>query len=232
MPEPAHAPLGDGFLVAGAETDASSPSLVAAAKPRGDIEDAAAARAPGSQSDAVLASAMVVGLGDINLSDRLVQLLQGDELQRRFEEIERRALEAVEARRHSVSTSIVATGTLSIGYVVWLVRGGVLMSSMLSALPAWQMVDPLPVLTAAGARGRRRGAAGADEGDVERLFDEAGDLHSKATQSAKAGKVGKAGKAGNTTHTAPFLAALPGQHPLQPAGTPETARSAIAEVRS
>ena len=43
------------------------------------------------------------------------------------------------------STATVASG-LSIGYVVWLVRGGVLLSSLLSSIPAWRLVDPLPVL--------------------------------------------------------------------------------------
>jgi hypothetical protein len=36
---------------------------------------------------------------------------------------------------------------LSLVYVVWLIRGGVLMGSYLSALPAWRVLDPLPVLS-------------------------------------------------------------------------------------
>ena len=49
--------------------------------------------------------------------------------------------------QHTVvgSTMTVTTG-LSVGYVVWLIRGGVLLSSLLSSLPAWRWVDPLPVL--------------------------------------------------------------------------------------
>ena len=35
-------------------------------------------------------------------------------------------------------------------YVLWLVRGGVLMGSYLSALPAWRILDPLPVLARRG----------------------------------------------------------------------------------
>jgi hypothetical protein len=34
----------------------------------------------------------------------------------------------------------------SVIYVLWLIRSGVLMSSYLSALPAWQVLDPLPIL--------------------------------------------------------------------------------------
>ena len=40
----------------------------------------------------------------------------------------------------------VSTG-LSIGYVIWLVRGGLLIGSVLSSLPAWRNIDPLPVLS-------------------------------------------------------------------------------------
>jgi len=36
--------------------------------------------------------------------------------------------------------------------VIWLIRGGALVGSMLSAMPAWQMIDPLPVLHRGGGR--------------------------------------------------------------------------------
>lgn len=39
----------------------------------------------------------------------------------------------------------VSTG-LSVGYVVWLIRGGMLLSSVLFSMPAWQIADPLPLL--------------------------------------------------------------------------------------
>jgi hypothetical protein len=45
-----------------------------------------------------------------------------------------------------VASTIAASAGLSAGYVVWLIRGGVLLSGVLSALPAWQLIDPLPVL--------------------------------------------------------------------------------------
>ncbi len=38
------------------------------------------------------------------------------------------------------------TTSLSIGYVLWLLRGGILLSSLLTSLPAWRYIDPLPVL--------------------------------------------------------------------------------------
>ena len=46
----------------------------------------------------------------------------------------------------TVSVAGVSLG-LSLVYVLWLIRGGVLMGSYLSALPAWRVLDPLPVLS-------------------------------------------------------------------------------------
>ncbi|MGB6041744.1 MAG: cadherin-like domain-containing protein, partial [Pirellulales bacterium] len=45
-----------------------------------------------------------------------------------------------------VGSSMVATTGLTVGYVIWLIRGGVLLTSLLSSMPAWQLMDPLPVL--------------------------------------------------------------------------------------
>ena len=45
-----------------------------------------------------------------------------------------------------VASSITVTSGFSIGYVVWLLRSGALLSSILSSLPAWRTIDPLPIL--------------------------------------------------------------------------------------
>jgi hypothetical protein len=50
----------------------------------------------------------------------------------------------------TVSVASVSLG-VSVVYVLWLIRGGVLVSSYLSALPAWKVLDPLPVLSRLGA---------------------------------------------------------------------------------
>ena len=51
-------------------------------------------------------------------------------------------------RTMTISVAGVSLG-LSLVYVLWLIRGGVLMGSYLSALPAWRVLDPLPVLSRA-----------------------------------------------------------------------------------
>jgi len=49
---------------------------------------------------------------------------------------------------HWASGSIaVGSFGLTVGYVLWLLRGGALVASLLSSLPAWRLIDPLPVLS-------------------------------------------------------------------------------------
>jgi hypothetical protein len=46
-----------------------------------------------------------------------------------------------------VGSTLTVTSGLSLAYLIWLLRGEVLLSSILASLPAWRLVDPLPVLT-------------------------------------------------------------------------------------
>ena len=45
-----------------------------------------------------------------------------------------------------VGSAIATSAGLSAGYVVWMLKGGSLMASVLSSLPAWQLADPLAIL--------------------------------------------------------------------------------------
>lgn len=45
-----------------------------------------------------------------------------------------------------IGSSVTVTTGVSLGYVLWLIRGSVLLSTVLSSLPAWRLIDPLPVL--------------------------------------------------------------------------------------
>ncbi|MGE0312860.1 MAG: cadherin-like domain-containing protein [Lautropia sp.] len=52
----------------------------------------------------------------------------------------------------TVGASTAVAGGFSVGYVLWILRGGVLLSGLLSSMPAWQVLDPTPILGAGGAR--------------------------------------------------------------------------------
>ena len=61
------------------------------------------------------------------------------------------AVEQVNATsRIILGSSISLTSGLSVGYFLYLLRGGAIMSSMLTSLPAWRFVDPLPILNSLG----------------------------------------------------------------------------------
>ncbi|EHR71852.1 putative Ig domain-containing protein,Cadherin domain-containing protein [Burkholderiales bacterium JOSHI_001] len=75
--------------------------------------------------------------------------------------------EPTEARAGELAGGTAMGLSLSVGYVVWLVRGGILASSMLAALPSWQLLDPLPML---GRLGNPDDDEEAERDQVESLF--------------------------------------------------------------
>ena len=51
------------------------------------------------------------------------------------------------------SIAMAGTSFLTVGYLAWMVRGGVLLTTFMSSIPAWRMLDPLAVLEAADGTG-------------------------------------------------------------------------------
>ena len=45
-----------------------------------------------------------------------------------------------------MGAAVTVSSTLTVGYVLWMIRGGVLIGSLLAQMPAWKFVDPLPIL--------------------------------------------------------------------------------------
>jgi len=97
------------------------------------------------------------------------------ELSRSLVDLRETLMDTGEGRDPLMASSIAVSTGLSVGYVIWLVRGGALVGSMLSSMPLWNMVDPLPVLSRAG--GGARPSDQGDEGDasLENLFDGKGE---------------------------------------------------------
>jgi hypothetical protein len=48
--------------------------------------------------------------------------------------------------RVAVGSAAAVSTSVSVGYVVWLLRGGSLFTTFLSSMPAWLAFDPLPIL--------------------------------------------------------------------------------------
>ncbi|HEX5372256.1 MAG TPA: cadherin-like domain-containing protein, partial [Aquabacterium sp.] len=93
-----------------------------------------------------------------------------EELNRSLNALREQLTEQDNNRQQMMVSSIALTTGLSMGYVIWLLRGGALLGSMLSSMPLWGMIDPLPILNRAS--GKHALADGTDaDAPLEQLFD-------------------------------------------------------------
>ncbi|MGB5456619.1 MAG: tandem-95 repeat protein, partial [Gammaproteobacteria bacterium] len=86
---------------------------------------------------------LLLGAGDLF---EPMNLLERDDFNRNMDQLREDAAEDMVSRQMTAGTGVVLTTSLTIGYVAYLVRGGVLLSSVLSALPVWSFIDPTPIL--------------------------------------------------------------------------------------
>ena len=98
-----------------------------------------------------------------------------------LDELRKDAHDTALLQQKIVGSSMVLTSGLSVGYIVWLVRGGVLLSSVLSSLPAWRFIDPLPILATLNGRS---GNADEDNESLESLIND-GSKKVKAKQAVE-----------------------------------------------
>ena len=70
-----------------------------------------------------------------------------------------------------VASSIAASTGLSVGYVFWLLRSGVLLTALLSSVPAWQFVNPLLVLDTPTKKKHLKGQEDLEDDSVESMFE-------------------------------------------------------------
>ena len=57
---------------------------------------------------------------------------------------------AISVHAGVIGSSLTGAMGLSVGYLLWLTRGGLLLASLVSTMPAWRLIDPLPVLAHLG----------------------------------------------------------------------------------
>jgi hypothetical protein len=78
-----------------------------------------------------------------NAPSTSAQLASFDRLARQFEQA---GLSWSTSQTIAVATLAGSSVVFSAGYVLWAIRGGSLLASVLCAVPAWRFVDPIPVL--------------------------------------------------------------------------------------
>ena len=69
-----------------------------------------------------------------------------------------------------VSASTAVTTAVSVGYVIWTVRGTALVASLASSLPTWTLVDPLPILEQSKPGGDKKQTS-ADEDSLQAMIE-------------------------------------------------------------
>jgi len=69
----------------------------------------------------------------------------------------------------ATGTAVATTASISVGYIMWMLRGGYVLASVLSTMPVWQNIDPLPVLAALDA------VDDEDDDSLETMIDRASD---------------------------------------------------------
>jgi hypothetical protein len=67
--------------------------------------------------------------------------------------------------KFTVGSSIIAMGTISVGYITWALYGSALFTSMLSSMPVWMEFDPLPILENFDSKKNSRNQEDDDEVD-------------------------------------------------------------------
>jgi len=109
---------------------------------------------------------------DLGVLESVTSTLGGSEFVGELDTMHDQLDGKIEVEDKLVASGVAVSGGLSVGYVIWLLRGGLLLSSLLSSLPAWHAVDPMPVLARGGGDDDDEGA---DEDPLERLFGKAKD---------------------------------------------------------
>jgi hypothetical protein len=131
------------------------------------------AEAPELSVTGTLLSAPAFQRSDLGTLEAVTRTLDSTEFVGELDTMRDQLDGKIEVQDKLVASGVAVSGGLSVGYVIWLLRGGLLLSSLLSSLPAWHAVDPMPVL--ARGRGSDDDEEGADEDPLERLFGKAKD---------------------------------------------------------
>ena len=95
------------------------------------------------------------------LSARLYEHLRNS-----LDALKEEGVSEIKYKKALVSSAIAVSTGLSVGYVVWLIRGGMLLTSLLSSMPAWRILDPLPILA-----GRRDDSDTDEEESLDTIID-------------------------------------------------------------
>lgn len=106
-----------------------------------------------SRRETAMASAVDPKLAQQQAESTFTNLVRrNDAFRHELDRLRERLEDRVTLERNLTGSTATLTASASVGYIIWLLRGGVLLSSLLASVPAWVSLDPLPILSSAGRR--------------------------------------------------------------------------------
>ena len=95
-------------------------------------------------------------------AQQLQHMLQSESVWEQLDQVEQSIESSASTSDFFVNTTTVTFSTsITLGAVLWTLRGGMLLTTMVAQMPAWRIVDPLVVLESLGS--------GSDNEDDESL---------------------------------------------------------------
>ena len=95
--------------------------------------------------------AQPVAKGSADLSD----VAEGSPLWNDLNAMDQKLMSQITTQELVVGTALTVSTGFTVGYVVWMLRGGMLLTSLLAQMPAWRLLDPLAVLNQTNDFGKR-----------------------------------------------------------------------------
>jgi hypothetical protein len=83
-------------------------------------------------------------------SATVVQFQQSDQLWQDLDEFQETLKTDLQFSNVAIGSVETIVSGFTVGYVLWAVRSGLLLSSVLASLPAWTMFDPLVIVSGGG----------------------------------------------------------------------------------
>jgi parallel beta-helix repeat protein/VCBS repeat-containing protein len=156
------------------ETAAPADSSAGVAPPSaagafGSTSSGAPGTAPRDGAEAVGARLVEPAVEPTTVEQQAIQAISDPAFREELDKLRRHQEQEATVETRVAGSVFAVSTSLSVGYVLWLLRGGVLLTSLLSSLPAWRIIDPLPVLS-------RMGGSDEDEDDdsLEELVERSG----------------------------------------------------------
>ncbi len=109
--------------------------------------------------------------------------LNASEFTRELDRMREQLTQQASLQQVAAGTALASSGSLAIGYVMWLFRGGALLSGFLSSMAAWQLADPLPVLAHSLTSGQ--GQRLEDKDSLESLVQEGSRAAREKTRNSR-----------------------------------------------